>query len=104
MINATSVGLKSAAFVPVAYESADSDCFFYDLIYASAPTAFLRPALERGLRTADGAGMLLRQGALAFELFNRVKAPFETMQDALDAHLGRRPITRPTPSGPKPGC
>jgi shikimate dehydrogenase len=89
VINATSVGLKSKAFLPVAYESAGSDCFFYDLIYATAPTAFLRPALDRGLRTADGAGMLLHQGVLAFELFNRVKPPFEAMRDALYAHLGR---------------
>ena len=49
VINATSVGLKSETFLPLAYESAGSGCFFYDLIYASAPTAFLRPALERGL-------------------------------------------------------
>jgi shikimate dehydrogenase len=89
LINATSVGLKSGSTLPVAYELAGSDCFFYDLIYAAAPTAFLQPALERGLRTADGAGMLLRQGALAFELFNRVKAPFDAMRDALYAHLGR---------------
>ena len=91
VINATSVGLKSEPFLPLAYDAAPSDCFFYDLIYAAAPTAFLAPAIERRLRAADGAGMLLRQGALAFELFNGVQAPLDAMREALYARLGRRP-------------
>jgi shikimate dehydrogenase len=90
LINATSVGLKSEPFLSLAYDAASTDCFFYDLIYAAAPTGFLRPAFKRGLRGADGAGMLLRQGALAFKLFNGVEAPFEAMRDALYARLGRR--------------
>jgi shikimate dehydrogenase len=89
MLNATSVGLKSEPFLALAYDAARPDCFFYDLIYAAAPTGFLRPARERGLRTADGAGMLLHQGALAFELFNGLKAPIEAMRKALHARLGR---------------
>ncbi len=89
VLNATSVGLKAEPFLPLAYEAARPDCFFYDLVYAAEPTGFLRPARERGLRTADGAGMLLHQGALAFELFNGVKAPIEAMRKALNARLGR---------------
>jgi|SRR5579875_1709387 shikimate dehydrogenase len=89
VLNATSVGLEPGPFLPLAWDAARTDCFFYDLIYAAEPTAFLRPALERGLRTADGAGMLLRQGALAFELFNGVKAPLQAMREALYARLGR---------------
>jgi shikimate dehydrogenase len=89
VINATSVGLRSEPFLPLAYQGAQADCFFYDLIYAAAPTAFLKPALKRGLRAADGAGMLLRQGALAFELFNGVKPPLDAMRAALHARLRR---------------
>jgi shikimate dehydrogenase len=89
VINATSVGLKSEPFLPLAYEAAQPGCFFYDLIYAAEPTPFLRPALERGLPAADGAGMLLHQGALAFELFNGVKPPLDAMRAALYARLGR---------------
>ena len=73
VINATSVGLKSEPFLPLAYDAVAADCFFYDLIYAATPTGFLAPAIAHGQRTADGAGMLLRQGALAFELFNAVR-------------------------------
>ena len=90
VINATSLGLKSEPFLALAYEAARADCLFYDLIYAAAPTGFLAPAIERGLPAADGAGMLLHQGALAFELFNGVKPPIQAMRDALYARLGRR--------------
>jgi shikimate dehydrogenase len=90
VINATSVGLRSEPFLPLAYDAAQADCFFYDLIYATAPTGFLKPALERRLPAADGAGMLLYQGALAFELFNGVEAPIAAMRDALYERLGRR--------------
>jgi shikimate dehydrogenase len=89
VINATPLGLKGEPFVALAYEGARADCFFYDLIYAAAPTAFLRPAIARGLRAADGAGMLLCQGALAFELFNGVKPPIQAMRNALYERLGR---------------
>ena len=43
----------------------------------------------RGHERADWAWMLLRQGALAFELFNGVKSPIDAMRDALYARLGR---------------
>ncbi len=89
IINATPIGLDAGAFMPIAYDAAQQGCFFYDLIYAAAPTPFLRPALERGLPAADGAGMLLYQGALAFELFNGVRAPLDAMRAALNARLGR---------------
>jgi shikimate dehydrogenase len=90
IINATPLGLKTEAFVPLACDAARAGCFFYDLVYAAAPTPFLRPAIARGLPTADGAGMLLYQGALAFELFNGVKPPLEAMRAALYERLGRR--------------
>lgn len=104
VINATSAGLNSQGFPPLAYEAARPDCFFYDLLYSSAPTGFLKPAIDRGLTTSDGAGMLLHQGVLAFELFNRVKAPYEAMREALYTALGRAmgAVNPPTPTGSQP--
>lgn len=89
VINATSIGLGGEPYPPLAYEAAPSDCVFYDLIYRREPTSFLRPAIDRGFKTADGIGMLLGQGVHAFELFNRVKAPVVAMRHALLAALGR---------------
>jgi len=39
----------------------------FDLIYSPTETAWVRDAREAGHRAADGEGMLLEQGALAFE-------------------------------------
>jgi shikimate dehydrogenase len=89
VINATPMGLTSAGFVRIEYARTRRECFFYDLIYAAQPTAFLRPAIALGRRTADGAGMLVNQGELAFELFNGVAPPPGVMRRALWERLGR---------------
>jgi len=89
MINATPMGLKTGGFAPIAYDAAPANCVFYDMVYAREPTPFMTPALALGRRALDGAGMLLNQGALAFELFNNVAAPVAAMRAALMAALGR---------------
>jgi shikimate dehydrogenase len=89
VINATPMGLTSAGFVRIEYARTRRECFFYDLIYAARPTAFLRPAIALGRRAADGAGMLVNQGELAFELFNGVAPPPGVMRRALWERLGR---------------
>jgi shikimate dehydrogenase len=89
VINATSMGLTTRRFVPLDYAATSSQCLFYDLIYGREPTAFLKPALGRRRPTADGAGMLVGQGELAFELFNRVAPTPGVMESALRTRLGR---------------
>jgi shikimate dehydrogenase len=89
VINATPMGLTSAGFVRIEYARTSRECFFYDLVYAARPTAFLRPAIALGRRAADGAGMLVNQGELAFELFNGVAPPPGVMRRALWERLGR---------------
>jgi len=89
VINATPMGLKTGGFARLAYDAAPADCVFYDMVYARAPTPFLAPALASGRLALDGAGMLLNQGVLAFELFNNVAAPTAAMRAALMSALGR---------------
>jgi shikimate dehydrogenase len=89
VINATSMGLAGGGFAPVAYAATPHDCVFYDMLYARDITPFLTPARALGRQTLDGAGMLLHQGVLAFELFNGLVAPVEVMRTALLAALGR---------------
>jgi shikimate dehydrogenase len=89
IINATSIGIDSKVFPELAYDAASVECLFYDLIYSREPTAFLKPAAALGFRTADGASMLLHQGALAFQLFNRIEPPVDVMRRALMEKLGR---------------
>jgi shikimate dehydrogenase len=89
ILNATSMGLTTGAFAPLDYAATSSECFFYDLIYRAEPTPFLREAIALGRPNADGAGMLINQGELAFELFNRVPPPPGVMRHALLERLGR---------------
>ena len=90
VINATPMGLKTGGFADLAYDTTAADCVFYDLIYAREPTPFLAPAVALNRRTLDGAGMLINQGVLAFELFNGAKPPHGVMRRALMAALGRQ--------------
>jgi shikimate dehydrogenase len=94
IVNATSMGLTTERFARLNYEATVADCMFYDLIYSRDETAFLKPAVAAGRRAADGAGMLVNQGELAFKLFNRVAPPAGVMRAALFSALGRT-VSRP---------
>jgi shikimate dehydrogenase len=89
VINATPMGLKTGGFAPLSYDITPSECVFYDTIYAREPTPFLAPAIANARRASDGAGMLINQGVLAFELFNGVAPPAGVMRTALMFALGR---------------
>jgi shikimate dehydrogenase len=54
----------------------------YDVVYNPFETRFLREAKARGRKTASGLGMLVEQGALAFELWTGADAPREVMMAA----------------------
>ncbi len=89
VLNATSMGLTTIDFAPIDYAATPRNCFFYDLIYRPEPTPFLRGAIACGRPHADGAGMLINQGELAFELFNQVAPPPGVMRGVLMERLGR---------------
>ena len=54
-----------------------------DLVYKPLQTAVLATAAARGLRTVDGLGMLLHQGAQAWTRFTGIQAPLAAMRGAL---------------------
>ena len=49
----------------------------------------MKPALAAGRHAADGAGMPINQGELAFKLFNRVAPPAGVMRATLFDALGQ---------------
>lgn len=61
-----------------------------DLIYNPPMTKFLERAREAGAAVSSGLGMLLHQGALAFELWTGKNAPLEVMRRALLEQLQER--------------
>jgi len=89
VVNATSVGLTGGGFPHLKFDATPPNCFFYDTLYARKPTKFLAGAIRAQRKCADGAGMLVEQGELAFNLFNGVRAPRGVMRRALMDALGR---------------
>jgi shikimate dehydrogenase len=88
VVQATSAGMTGAddgasVAAVVAWEALPDDAVALDVVYAPPETAFLRAARARGLRAENGLGMLARQGALAFELWLGITAPFDVMRAAL---------------------
>lgn len=91
VINATPMGLVSSGFARMNANATPRNCFFYDLVYAANPTAFIKAAIAAGRPCADGAGMLVNQGELAFELFNGVAPPSGVMRRTIWEKLARPP-------------
>jgi shikimate dehydrogenase len=57
--------------------------FVYDLVYNPAETMLLKQAKSAGCRVANGLGMLVRQGALAFQLWTGKSPDLEVMASAV---------------------
>ena len=81
VVNTTPVGLAGTRRARRAAGTAPRRCLFVDLVYARTP--FLAAAARAGRPTLDGAGMLLHQGALAFEWWTGRRAPLGAMALAL---------------------
>jgi shikimate dehydrogenase len=94
VVNTTSVGMRpnpNSCPWPGGV-SIPSDTIFYDLVYNPLDTLFLQRARAAGIRTIDGLGMLVYQGAFAFEKWTGRQAPVEVMRQVcmqeLEIHLG----------------
>ncbi len=92
MVQATSATLHGnpqakefAASLPM--DALDSEAHVIDLVYKPRVTSVMASAQIRGLRTVDGLGMLVHQGALAFTRWTGIEAPVEVMREALLASL-----------------
>jgi shikimate dehydrogenase len=86
LVNATSVGLRGEPS-PVPAGAMSRSLRVADLVYNPACTALLRAARSRGARAVNGEGMLVYQGALAFERWTGRRAPVRIMRRALAAAL-----------------
>jgi len=86
VLNATSLGLRPGDPSPLDEKqfSLKRTRAVYDLIYNPAETALLQAARANGCQTANGLGMLLHQGAKAFEIWTGKPAPLDVMRRALE--------------------
>ena len=89
VINATSLGLKADDPSPLDEKqfSLKRTRAVYDMIYRPAETKLLNAANKSGCKTANGLGMLLHQGAAAFEIWTGKSAPLAVMRRTLEKNI-----------------
>ncbi len=89
IVNATPLGLKADDPLPLEQAALASlgALALLDLVYARGGTRLVAAARAAGLDAADGRGVLVAQGALAFERFFGVQAPVEVMRAAVEDGL-----------------
>jgi shikimate dehydrogenase len=91
VVNATPLGLAGGSPDELALDPGllGPGQLVVDLIPNPAVTPLMLAAQERGARVAGGLGMLVHQGALAFELWTGHPAPVAVMRAAAMEALGR---------------
>ena len=89
LVNCTSVGLDPAQdpFKPLPIDADDVTSYecVVDLVYRDTETPLVQAARARRVRVVSGRELLVRQGALSFELFTGHAAPIEVMRRAAGA-------------------
>jgi shikimate dehydrogenase len=85
VIDSTSVGMHPNADVDpvIPGEWLRAGQLVCDLTYNPRDTVLLKAARAAGAEVLDGTGMLVHQGAIAFEIWTGRPAPIETMREAL---------------------
>jgi len=69
LVNTTSLGMKGQPALALDLSPLSPRAVVADLVYVPLETPLLAAARARGLRTADGLGMLLHQAVGGFELW-----------------------------------
>jgi shikimate dehydrogenase len=89
LLNATSLGLKPEDGSPLDETpfSINQARAVYDMIYQPAETKLLAAATAAGCKTANGIGMLVQQGAKAFEIWTGQPAPVAVMRHAAEGSV-----------------
>lgn len=83
IVNATSLGLRPNDPLPLDLTKLGRAGAALDIVYAPDTTPWVQHATALGVPAADGAEMLLQQGAVAFEHWTGRPAPLQAMRVAL---------------------
>lgn len=89
LVNATSVGMwpRVDASIWPDEVAVPPHLTVFDLIYNPLETKLLRQTRRSGAQGMEGLGMLVRQGALAFEMWTGTEAPVEIMRRTCERAL-----------------
>jgi len=84
LLNTTSLGMKGERIEGINLSDLPADARVYDMVYLRAGTVLVKEATARGLRAANGLGMLVAQGERAFEIWTGQRPQEGVMRHALD--------------------
>ncbi|HBA84657.1 MAG TPA: shikimate dehydrogenase [Verrucomicrobia bacterium] len=90
IVQATPVGMKTSDPSPLPPQAFHEGQRAFDLVYMYPETAFMKAAKAGGARIANGLGMLLHQGAKAFEIWTGVQPPVQAMRAALEKEVYKK--------------
>ncbi|MCC7300560.1 MAG: shikimate dehydrogenase, partial [Verrucomicrobia bacterium] len=84
VIQASPIGMKKEDCSLLPAEAFRAGQCVFDLIYMYPETAFLSAAKSAGAQIANGLGMLLHQGAKAFNIWTGIEPDVKAMREALE--------------------
>ena len=91
LVNTTSLGMKGQPPLDIDVGALPSGAVVADLVYVPLETDLLKAAKGRGLKTADGLGMLLHQAVRGFELwFGKRPAVTPELRALIEADLAAK--------------
>ncbi len=94
LVNTTTLGMQGQPALAIDLARFPGQTIVADLVYAPVLTRLLVTANARGLRTADGLGMLLHQAVRGFALwFGKTPAVTSELRALVEADLGALPQT-----------
>ena len=83
LVNSTSLGMKGEPFPFINLKDLPPTAAVYDMVYAPPVTPLLKDAMSRGLKNANGLGMLAAQGEIAYQIWTGFSPPSGVMRKAL---------------------
>ena len=83
LVNTATASMDLTQPLLISVDWLQPDAIVYDIVYTPPVTPLMAAAAERGCQTLGGIGMLIHQGAIAFEKWTGVAPCTQTMQQAL---------------------
>ena len=83
LVNTATASMDLTQPLLISVDWLQPNAIVYDIVYTPPVTPFMAAAAERGCQTLGGIGMLIHQGAIAFEKWTGVAPCTQTMQQAL---------------------
>lgn len=83
LINTATVSMDATHPLLISADWLQPNTIVYDIVYTPPVTPLMRAAAARGCETLGGIGMLVHQGAIAFEKWTGIAPCTETMREAL---------------------